>query len=232
MTLPVLPTYYYLDHFKEMLSFVEGTYASVLDAEHHDFIQRFRALTSDEQCLFVRMTNRRGDVFCASHLRYAEIGDVGTAIANLTRNGFLRALSEGDYLTWLCTLKKDVLLSIARDAGRKEFRASWKKPQLIQNIADHIPFVIAAQHGNGDGFVVRTNTAALNFLFYLYFGKTSDGLKSFALRDLGIIRVNDAAQFKARFEDPAEARACFYYAHLLDRLAVAVAQIFDEGPRR
>jgi hypothetical protein len=35
MSLPVLPTYYYLDHFKEMLSFIESTYASVLD-------QRFR----------------------------------------------------------------------------------------------------------------------------------------------------------------------------------------------
>ena len=137
MTLPVLPTYYYLDHFKEMLSFVESTYASVLDADHHTFSQRFRALTSDEQYLFVRMTNRRGDLFCASHLKYAEIGDVGAAITNLMRNGFLRALAECDYLAWLCTLKKEALISIARDAGREEFRASWKKPQLIQNIADH-----------------------------------------------------------------------------------------------
>jgi len=59
MSLPVLPTYYYLDHFKEMLSFIESTYASVLDNQHHAFIHQFRHLTADEQCLFVRLTNRR-----------------------------------------------------------------------------------------------------------------------------------------------------------------------------
>ena len=37
-------------------------------------------------------------------------------------------------------------------------------------------------------------------MLYLYFGKTAEDLKSFALRDLGIVRTNDAAQFKARFE--------------------------------
>jgi hypothetical protein len=30
---PVLPTYYYLDHFTEMLSFVRGTYGSILADE-------------------------------------------------------------------------------------------------------------------------------------------------------------------------------------------------------
>jgi hypothetical protein len=31
MKLPVLPTYYYLDQFMEMLSFVATTYALILD---------------------------------------------------------------------------------------------------------------------------------------------------------------------------------------------------------
>ena len=55
---PVLPTYYYLDHFSEMLSFVESTYREVLGDPHRAFIQEFRSLTADEQCLLVRMINR------------------------------------------------------------------------------------------------------------------------------------------------------------------------------
>jgi DNA polymerase III subunit epsilon len=43
-------------------------------------------------------------------------------------------------------------------------------------------------------------------MLYLYFGKTEDDLKNFALRDLGIIT------------DEAEARACFHYSRLLDLL--------------
>lgn len=229
MKRPDLPTFYYLDHFKEMLSFVECTYASVLEDEHHAFIRQFRGLGVDEQCLYVRMTNRRGDVFCTSHLRYAEIGDVTAAIANLMRSGFLRSLAETDYRAWLCTLKKDALLAIARQAGCQEFRASWKKAQLTRHMAERIAFEVAAQHGQASSFIVRTSTAALAFLLYLYFGKTREDLKSFALRDLGIIWVNDAAQFKARFEDAAEARASFYYAQLLDRLDMDMASVAEEA---
>src|SRR6476620_1168539 len=94
---PELPTFYYLDHFREMLAFVESTYASVLEAEHRAFIEQFRGLGTDEQSLFVRLSNRRGDVFCASHLRYAEINDVARAIVGLTQQGFLRTLAETDY---------------------------------------------------------------------------------------------------------------------------------------
>ena len=112
MSLPVLPTCYYLDHFKEMLSFVESTYAGVLDNEHHTFIHQFRHLSADQQCLFVRMINRRGNVFGISHLRYPEIGDVLAAIEGLKGKGFLSQLSRGHYVEWLSTLKKLSLIHI------------------------------------------------------------------------------------------------------------------------
>jgi DNA polymerase-3 subunit epsilon len=232
MSLPVLPTYYYLDHFKEMLSFVENTYASVLGAEHHAFIKEFRALSVDEQCLFVRMTNRRGNIFAVGSLQYAEVSDPAAAIAGLKVNGFVAALSARHYLEWLSTLKKDTLLLIAREAGCEEIKSSWKKARLIEAMVASIPFEDASDHGLGHTFVVRSNTAALDFLLYLYFGKTADDLKSFALRDLGIVRTNDAEQFKARFADPAEARACFYYAQLLDRLQVVATSIYEEAASR
>jgi DNA polymerase-3 subunit epsilon len=229
VSLPVLSTYYYLDHFKEMLSFVEGTYAGVLEPEHYAFIRQFHQLTPDEQCLFVRMTNRRGNVFGVSHLRYSEIGNVLAAIEGLKGKGFLSSLSKDHYLQWLSTLKKDSLVLIAREAGCEDVKASWRKSKLIDFLIAHVRFEDALDHGKGHSFVVRTNTAALDFLLYLYFGKTAKDLKSFALRDLGIIRTNDAAQFKARFEDAAEARGCFYYVQLLDRLTLAVPSLFEMG---
>src|SRR5438045_262972 len=60
MKLPVLPVYYYRDHFLEMLAFVGEVYGPVLTAEHHAFIARFKGLTQDAQCLLIRMINRRG----------------------------------------------------------------------------------------------------------------------------------------------------------------------------
>src|SRR5580692_7752426 len=47
---------------------------------------------------------------------------------------------------------------------------------------------------------------------------SEDDLKNFALRDLGILRTNKNAELSARFTDESEARACFHYTRLLDRL--------------
>lgn len=122
---PVLPTYYYLDHFSEMLSFVESTYREVLGDPHRAFIQEFRSLTADEQCLLVRMINRRGYVFNPSRLKYDEIRDASAALSGLRTGGFLRALQEQDYAAWLSILRKDDLIALAREAGCEEFRQSW-----------------------------------------------------------------------------------------------------------
>ncbi|MGY0575338.1 hypothetical protein ACTGJ9_033380 [Bradyrhizobium sp. RDM12] len=70
----------------------------------------------------------------------------------------------------------------------------------------------------GEAFIALGDTEPLEFLLYLYFGKTEDNLKNFALRDLGILRTNDQADFSARFADADEAWACFHYARLLRRI--------------
>src|SRR5436853_6437340 len=145
MNLPILPTYYYLDHFTEMMSFVEETYAAVLGPEHYGFTQQFRALPMDEQCLFVRMINRRGYIFDPAALRYAEISDLGRALRGLTKHGFLRRLEASDYGAWLCIQKKDALLEIARSSGRADVRTSWSKPKLIDHFLQHVPFAAAAE---------------------------------------------------------------------------------------
>ena len=124
MKLPVLPTYYYLDHFTEMLSFVETTYARVLDAAHHEFIRDFRNLPADEQCLFVRMVNRRGHIFEPAALKYAEIAAIPMAVQGLLNRGYLRELREDDYAAWLCVLAKGRLLDIARGADCETVRSS------------------------------------------------------------------------------------------------------------
>jgi DNA polymerase-3 subunit epsilon len=51
MKLPVLPVYYYHDHFIEMLSFVSETYGPVLTEQHDAFISNFKKLSKDAQCV-------------------------------------------------------------------------------------------------------------------------------------------------------------------------------------
>jgi DNA polymerase-3 subunit epsilon len=217
MTLPVLPAHYYHDHFTEMLSFVGETYGPVLTGTHHAFMARFKALSRDAQCLFIRMVNRNGTVFNPTTFGYAEIADIPGALGELIASGDARGLIEQDYAAFVACLAKPVLFDGVKAAGVSGVRASWPKAKLSEFVLANLPFAAAVSHCGGEAFIALGDTEPLQFLLYLYFGKTEDNLRNFALRDLGILRTNDATDFSARFTDADEARACFHYARLLRR---------------
>ena len=60
MKLPVLPVYYYHDHFTEMLFFLSEVYGPVLNERHGVFVETFKTLSKDAQCLLIRMIKGRG----------------------------------------------------------------------------------------------------------------------------------------------------------------------------
>jgi DNA polymerase III subunit epsilon len=234
---PVLPVYYYHDHFTEMLSFVGETYGSVLTEQHYTFISNFKNLTKDAQCLLVRMINRRGRIFHAGTLRYAEISNARRGLEELRQSGLVRPLEEEDYGEFIIRHPKDALIKGGKEAGFADIRASWAKPKLIEYFLVNISFAGACEHCGGGEFIALGDTEPVEFLLYLYFGKTEDDLKNFALRDLGILRTNKQANLSARFTDESEARACFHYSRLLARLELkseavyraAIASVLD-GP--
>ena len=89
---------------------------------------------------------------------------------------------------------------------------------MIEHFLANVSFAEAYEHCGGEKFVALGDTEPVEFLLYLYFGKTEDGLKNFTLRDLGILRTNKNTRPSARFTDESEARACFHYSRLLNRL--------------
>jgi DNA polymerase-3 subunit epsilon len=229
MKRPDLPVYYYHDHFVEMLAFVRATYGSILTDEHDAFVTRFQHLPKDAQCLLIRMVNRRGTIFNRSLFRYEEISDLERAADDLLACGQARFLRDEDYSSFAACLPKDVLISGAKAAGRTDIRVSWPKAKLVDYFLAQVPFKVAAEHCGASKFIALDDIGPLEFLLYLYFGKTADDLKNFALRDLGIIRTNKATSFKARFTDGGEARACFHYSRLLDRLEVKSLGIYQDA---
>jgi DNA polymerase-3 subunit epsilon len=218
MKRPNLPAYYYHDHFVEMLSFVRTTYGPILTDEHDAFVSRFQSLSKDAQCLLIRMVNRRGAIFNRSLFRYGEISNLERAADDLLANGQARLLRDEDYGAFVACLPRDVLVTGAKVAGRTDIRVAWSKAKLVDYFLNHVPFEVAAEHCGAAKFIALDDVRQLEFLLYLYFGKTEQGLKNFALRDLGIMRTNKDHSFGARFTDGDEAGACFHYSRLLDRI--------------
>ena len=218
-----LPQLYYRAHFQEMLDFVREKYAHVLADEHLDFLTDFAALEADAQCLFVRLVNRKGQVFETAKLRYAEIADLPVALKSLRDAGFAGAVTEGDFTALLESLSKDALMALlAPHLETVGVKRSWPKATLLEHARATLHFDAFAASEAADSFIVQGRRDALGFLLYLYFGRIEQGVTRFALRDLGLVRTHHFKNdYEARFEIREEAQACYFYASRLDELRTA-----------
>jgi hypothetical protein len=134
----VLPVYYYHDHFTEMLSFVSEIYGPVLNERHRAFVETFKTLSKDAQCLLIRMINRRGRIFLHGAFRYAEIADALIALEELRNCNLVRALVEGDYAEFILCHAKETLIKGGKDAGLADIRTSWSKAKLTNHFLANV----------------------------------------------------------------------------------------------
>ena len=81
--------FYYLDNFEKVLDWIAVRYSDLLDEPELAFLTSFGALPRAGRALFVRMVMRKGSVFRASKLSYAEIGSLAEAAQPLVALGWV-----------------------------------------------------------------------------------------------------------------------------------------------
>ena len=213
-----LSTYYYHEHFLELLAFVERHYAHVLLERHIRFLDEFRALPRPAQCLYVRLVNRKGRVFALRRLRYPELGDVDELVALLRERDFVGRPTPALFADLLGFLTRaeilDALIPDFAGLGR-----SLAKPKLVD---------FALEHADPARFLSRVATGRLctqrrveevSYLLFLYFGRIQQGLARFTMRDLGLVRTNGSRErYEPRFNDREEALEPFYFESRLEEL--------------
>ena len=87
---PALPPHYYRDNFLALLATVERQYGDLLIEPETDFLERYRSVPFDAQCLYVRLLSRVGPWFREARLSYAELGGLAGAIDALLAAGLAR----------------------------------------------------------------------------------------------------------------------------------------------
>ena len=174
------------------------------------------------------MINRRGRVFRHAAFRYMKLAIPCARLAELTACGHVQPLGEDDYAAFIVCLPKDALIKGGKNAGITEIRTSWPKAKLVEYFLAKCSVRTAHEYCGGKEFIAL-GEKPVEFLLYLYFGKTEDDLKKFALRDLGILRTNKDANLSARFTDGEEARACFHYSRLLDHLELKSEDVYRKA---
>lgn len=216
-----LPTFYYHEHFLEMLDFVATHYAHVLLETHAAFIRDFRALPRDAQCLYVRLVNRKGRVFAASKLRYPEIGDSRPLVKTLRETGWVTTPGAAHFEDVLGFLTRAEIYTALLGSFTGMSR-SLKKAELIGFAREHCDPVEFMSQLDTNRLLVQARVDAVRYILFLYFGRIQDGLSQFTMRDLGLVRTQSFKEhYEPRFSDRTEAQEHFYFASRLHDLGAA-----------
>ncbi|SNY60061.1 DNA polymerase-3 subunit epsilon [Arsukibacterium tuosuense] len=210
MAQPELDSGYYLQHFHELLQFVSLHYQPVLTRDSRAFIDDFTALSENGQQLLVRMLNRKGQVFSDAELNYSEIGTAGPVLDQLAAAGFVAELTQPDLADFWLRLTKDTLwqlLQLAKNQLPAEQWAQYSADSAIKKSQTKPLLLGAALKLPVDWlllidklpqrYVALQRQDALNYLYFLYFGRIEANLSLFTLRDLGI---RQSGQFKQQFQ--------------------------------
>jgi hypothetical protein len=189
--LPELAPFYYLKNFELVLTTIESRYSDLLFEDELRFVREFPELPLESRALLARMVMRRGNLFRASKLRYAEIGETRAAAAALIEAGWVSdrpVLSIRD-LHGLLT-KEELILCLKLPprygAWRKAelavvLEAQFKEPRCFE---DWFP----VGYAGGDGVYALLIESMCERFRLMFFGNDRQRWTEFVTADLGIFR--------------------------------------------
>lgn len=175
----VLEPKYYLTNFTTLLSGVKDLYQDLLNESEQQWLARFYALEEDEQCLLVRMMTRKGEWFRSDKLRYSELTNPETLLANLALSGFVDlALPDSPKLLADTLLTKPELLALFPKLPK-----SLRKSELVALLPEQMPHSVSTLPFQ----IIRlVDNQILPMFCLLFFGNRYQEFAQFVLENLGI----------------------------------------------
>ena len=180
---------YYLTNFKFLVTWIIERYADVLNKDEQDFVEKFQQLNHSSQCLFVRLSSRKGNLFRSDKLKYAEIDSLELAAADLIKSSFIRTdslLNISETADLLTKVEMLALFNNELNACRNE-RKEFFIELLTQEYPSPRDWNSWTQCKLGDVYRLETDHIVSNFLL-LFFGNAHQNLTEFVLQDLGLFR--------------------------------------------
>ncbi len=183
-----------------MLGWIAHRYDDLLDASERRFIVEFADLPAPAQGLLVRMVMRKGALFRASKLSYAEIGDPHQAVVPLLQRQWVDSSPVLELSELFQLLRKDELSQCFKAHAVKgpERKHDWL--ERLQPLYT-TPQPLEHWHPSLSDAVFGLKIMPLcDRLRLLYFGNLYQEWSEFVLADLGIYRYE-------KVEFSAESRA-------------------------
>ena len=180
--------FYYLDNFHRVLEWIGDRYGDLLSDDELAFIGSFPALPQPSRALFVRMVMRKGSLFRASKLNYAEIGCPLEAARHLLPTGWIAhdPVVTLDELFELL-LKPEIGALFQLSLHEKGARKAAQLEALRAEFGDPRPFS-AWCRDSGDAVYAILVKPLCDRLRLIFFGNLRQDWTEFVLSDLGIFK--------------------------------------------
>jgi len=222
-TSPLENPFYYLENFRQVLDWIARRYDDLLEEQERRFIASFASLPQEAQGLLVRMVMRKGSLFRASKLSYAELGDTLLAVQPLLENGWVDPRPALSLEQLFVLLRKAELAACFHAHG---VRATQRKDELLTALQPLHSTAQALQDwyaGFDETIFALTVMPICDRLRLLYFGNLYQEWSEFVLADLGVYRYE-------KVEFSADSRAIVQRADIDVCLELhACRQALDEG---
>lgn len=180
--------FYYLDNFHRVLEWIVERYADLLTDEERAFIGMFFSLPQSSRALFVRMVMRKGTLFRASKLNYAEIGCTVEAARHLLPTGWISidpVVSLDELFELL--LKPEICAVFRLPPHEKGARKAELLAALRTDFAD--PRAFSDWYRDSGDKVYRIEVKPLcDRLRLIFFGNLRQDWTEFVLSDLGVFK--------------------------------------------
>ena len=180
--------FYYLDNFQSVLHWIGERYDDLLTGEEQAFIAAFPALPQAARALFVRMVMRKGNLFRASKMRYAEIGCPVAAAEGLLPTGWIErdpVLSLDELFDLLA--KPEIVTVFHPHLHQKSARKAEQLEALRAAFAESRAF--SSWYADCPDVALRIRIKPLcDRLRLIFFGNLRQDWTEFVLADLGVFR--------------------------------------------
>ena len=217
------PAHYYADNLLVLVDTVLARYGDLLDGDERSFGEAVRTASAPAQRLFARLVGRK-PLLREDRLDYAEVGDVGSALAELEALGLVERCPPvpSEVLLPLLTTSelRDVFWDV--DAGSRAGKAAW-----VASVAGQVPAPLCRWRMRRRCAWLRLREPRRLALYQLlFFGDDRQDLTTFVMRDLGVVRFEAVALSRGtrQFADRA-ALECY------QELAAVREEIAALGPR-
>lgn len=214
----ILPEKYYLDNFKYVLDFVFAKYEPLLSDLEIQFITDFLRLSEEAQCLYVRISNRKGQFFRKEKLIYSEIPDIEVANKELMSVGFTVKkdfLEIDECYQLLSVYNKPEIIRMLKSISEK-VDSTLKKEELLLALIERFDSQVLASVFYDNSVITQDGKEQLDMIKLFFFGHNHGDMSDFVVRDVGHVKYMelDESQLGSSFDSREEAEAVMQLSHL------------------